>query len=107
MLFDKHDPSIPVDGASDNLSGVAPAQELGRHFATERLQHTRVRIVRCERIPDAFASHVTNAASQAATSIRSRCARPNRETEAAPAVGGGPESRPSGAGRVVPRSLLR
>lgn len=45
VLFDMHDRSVPVDGASDNLTGVAMAIELGRHFSAHRLQRTRLRLV--------------------------------------------------------------
>jgi Peptidase family M28 len=45
VLFDMHDHSVRIDGASDNLTGVALAVELGRVFSAARLRHTRLRLV--------------------------------------------------------------
>ena len=35
----------PVDGAIDNLTGVAIAVEMGKVFSKEKLQHTRIKVV--------------------------------------------------------------
>lgn len=43
-FYFKHGKLI-VDGALDNLTGVAMAMEMGRTFSKERLKHTRLRIV--------------------------------------------------------------
>lgn len=45
VLFFMHDKKRPVDGALDNLTGVALAMEMARTFAAQPLQHTRLRIV--------------------------------------------------------------
>ncbi len=35
----------PVDGASDNLSGVAISVEMAKHFSKEKLNHTRLKVI--------------------------------------------------------------
>ncbi|MCO5230656.1 MAG: M20/M25/M40 family metallo-hydrolase [Chitinophagales bacterium] len=35
----------PVDGAIDNLTGVAMAVEMGKYFSQEKLKHTRLKLV--------------------------------------------------------------
>ena len=43
-MFFKHGED-PVDGALDNLTGVATALEMGKVFSKERLKHTRIKVV--------------------------------------------------------------
>jgi hypothetical protein len=45
VLFDMHNKSLKVDGALDNLTGVALAVEMAKIFSQKRLQHTRLRLV--------------------------------------------------------------
>ncbi len=45
VLYDMHDKSVRVEGAVDNLTGVAMAVEMARTFSKERLRHTRLRLV--------------------------------------------------------------
>lgn len=44
VLFDMHGKEV-VLGANDNLTGVALSVELAKHFAANRLKHTRVRVL--------------------------------------------------------------
>lgn len=44
VLFNIHGKNV-IQGAQDNLSGVAIAAAVCRHFAASRLRHTRVRVV--------------------------------------------------------------
>ena len=44
VLFDMHAEEV-VHGANDNLTGVAMSLALGKHFASNRLQNTRIRII--------------------------------------------------------------
>jgi hypothetical protein len=45
VLYDMHDKNVHVDGAMDNLTGVALAVETARVFSQARLAHTRLRLV--------------------------------------------------------------
>jgi aminopeptidase YwaD len=44
VCFDMHGKNV-VDGANDNLTGVAMALAMGEHFAANRLKNTRIRII--------------------------------------------------------------
>lgn len=44
VFYDMHGENV-VDGASDNLTGVAMAVEMAKVFSTNRLQHTRLRLI--------------------------------------------------------------
>jgi len=44
VFFDMHAEEV-VDGASDNLTGVAMAVEMAKEFSQQRLQHTRLRLI--------------------------------------------------------------
>ncbi|MFN8238921.1 MAG: M20/M25/M40 family metallo-hydrolase [Chitinophagales bacterium] len=44
VFYDMHGEEV-VDGASDNLTGVAMALEMAKIFSKEKLQHTRLRLI--------------------------------------------------------------
>lgn len=44
VFYDMHGENV-VDGASDNLTGVALAVEMAKIFSTRKLQHTRLRLI--------------------------------------------------------------
>ena len=44
VFFDMHGPDV-VNGASDNLTGVAMAVEMAKVFSEEKLKHTRLRLI--------------------------------------------------------------
>ena len=44
VFFDMHGKDV-VDGASDNLTGVAMAVEMAKEFSVQRLKHTRLRLI--------------------------------------------------------------
>lgn len=45
VLYSMHNKSVKVDGALDNLTGVALALEMAKTFSHEKLQHTRIRVI--------------------------------------------------------------
>jgi len=44
VFFDMHGPDV-VNGASDNLTGVAMAVEMAKVFSEDKLKHTRLRLI--------------------------------------------------------------
>ncbi|HQD12665.1 MAG TPA: M20/M25/M40 family metallo-hydrolase [Chitinophagales bacterium] len=44
VFYDMHGDKV-VDGASDNLTGVAMAVEMAKVFSAQKLQHTRLRVI--------------------------------------------------------------
>lgn len=45
VFYDMHNKEVKVDGALDNLTGVAMAVEMAKIFSQDKLQHTRLRLV--------------------------------------------------------------